>query len=138
MGTSDPFDPRTWEPAAPTRPVFLGPHADKVCWVDAIDYDWVMQWQWFYTSWGPRTKAARRGWRMKHYAVRHTTMFGIVWMHKEILLRKREPWPSPAHTIGDHLDGESLNNTRSNLRWATSQMNGRNPFGFASLQLELF
>ncbi len=46
-----------------------------------------------------------------------------VYMHKEILKRSGKKPRTRAHTIGDHDDGESLNNRRGNLFWATLKMN---------------
>ena len=53
----------------------------------------------------------------------------LIWLHKEILRRVGPP-PSPAHTVGDHMNGNSLDNRRSNLRWATVTENNRNKYGF--------
>jgi CO dehydrogenase/acetyl-CoA synthase beta subunit len=49
-----------------------------------------------------------------------------VWLHKEVCERANGAAPSELHTIGDHQDGESLNNQRGNLEWATRSMNRRN------------
>ncbi len=46
-----------------------------------------------------------------------------VWLHREILLRKGDLPPSPAHIIADHENGDELDCRRSNLRWATHEMN---------------
>jgi hypothetical protein len=34
--------------------------------------------------------------------------------------------PSPEHTVVDHIDGDSMNNTLANLRWATPKQNAKN------------
>lgn len=53
------------------------------------------------------------------------------WLHREICLRANGLPPTKLHLIADHLDGESLNNRRSNFRWATRSQNNRNLNGIA-------
>lgn len=60
-----------------------------------------------------------------------------IWLHKEILLRAKGPPPSKAATIGDHLNGNSLDCRRVNLKWSTSSQNRLNLFGSATHQLHL-
>lgn len=93
------------------------------------DYGWASaRGNWFLTH---GTK--RDG---KSYAVR-SEGGRLVFLHKEVLLRARGEAPCPLHTIGDHKNGNSLDNRRDNLRWATPGMNARNRFGFVDLQMEL-
>jgi hypothetical protein len=104
---------------APCR-VFLDAACEIFCLVSAEDYAWVTQWRWKW-NWD-RT-------RTKRYAIRTTRKDGrhvTIYMHKEILNRSGKKQPSEAHTIGDHQDGESLNNQRDNLEWATISQNRKN------------
>jgi len=92
------------------------------------DHEWaVKRGNWFITH-GARDKG-------KRYAVR-SERGRLIFLHKVVLVRAMKLPPSPLHTIGDHWNGNSLDNRRGNLRWATPQMNARNIFGFASAQLE--
>jgi len=106
-----------------SRRVYLSPDMARYCLVDAVDFEWAMQWRW-------HAKVDKRG--KKFYAVRHgrrTRKDGRrvqidLYMHKEILSeRMGKAPPTAAHVIGDHGDGGSLNNCRENLDWATHSHN---------------
>lgn len=106
--------------ATAPRQVFLDRDCEIFCLVSPEDYAWVTQWRWKW-NWD-RTKT-------KRYAIRCTRTEGrrhtTIYMHKEICGRKSAP-PSELHSIGDHQDGESLNNQRFNLEWATRSQNRKN------------
>lgn len=106
------------------RRVYLDKHAEVFCLVDDTDYDWAIQWAWKFTL----DKHKRKMYATRNTRRRKITTTQItVYMHKAILTdRMQLVPPSPAHHIGDHLDGESLNNTRRNLRWATTVENALN------------
>ena len=97
--------------------------------VSPEDYEWAAaRGNWFVTH-----GAKRDG---KSYVVR-SEGGRLVWLHKEVLLRAGVAQPCPRHIIGDHKNGNSLDNRRDNLRWATHQLTAMNRFGFVDLQPEL-
>lgn len=104
--------------------------------IDEIDVEWARQWKWTY-KWAAGCKAnkigklyARRGTR-----VRATCETATFWLHKEICLRAYGPPPSEKHTMSDHLNGDSLDCRRLNLRWATPSMNRKNIYGQMAKEL---
>lgn len=103
--------------------------------VDQVDYEWARRWKW-HATWNSTRK--------KFYATRNTRLSGRagpqtkIYMHKEILDRAGKKPPTEKHTIGDHQDGESGNNTRDNLEWATPSINRRNIGGWHAQQAALF
>jgi hypothetical protein len=89
--------------------------------VDQVDFEWAKKWRWHATF----NSTGR-----KFYATRMTSVAGVtgrkqrkIYMHKEILRRSGKRPMTAAHTIGDHDDGDSANNRRGNLFWATLRMN---------------
>lgn len=100
--------------------------------VDLIDFEFAMQWRW---------KAIKsKGRKVKWYAFRTTRFAGrhvAYFLHKEICLRAHGLPPTKEHLIGDHLDGDSLNNRRRNLEWATHSQNCSNRGGVSYQQLRL-
>lgn len=106
------------------RRVYLDKDCEIFCLVSPEDYDFVTQWRWKWV-WD-RTKTKRYAKRTPRLALGDGVSRTInIYMHKEICARKGAA-PSEAHRIGDHQDGESLNNQRSNLEWATVSQNRRN------------
>lgn len=78
----------------------------KVAIVDADDYEWLAQWKWCVSSWG--------------YAIRSTGgKPSQIRMHRQIM-------DAPPDIQVDHINGNRLDNRRSNLRLATSSQQKMN------------
>lgn len=122
------FDPRLWpsEPPADFPALLqLSDRIDCYCLLDRQDYEWARAHLWCHTygsgSFDENGVIARPDHIYARRCVGRQTLF----LHREILLRAEGP-PPPLHTIGDHINGDTLDNRRSNLRWATRSMNARN------------
>jgi hypothetical protein len=88
--------------------------------VSPEDLAWANQWKWT-TTWDKHKKKryATRTTRTKDRPTPHK-----IYLHKQILSeRMAEIPPSAKHTIGDHVDSNSLNNKRCNLEWVTPTEN---------------
>lgn len=87
----------------------------KVAIVDAADYDWLMQWHWCaYKS--------KRTWYAHRASANKLGKSTTINMHRLIM-------NAPDDMQVDHIDGDGLNNARSNLRLATPGENQRNSAG---------
>jgi len=104
------FDPTEWGDLDEPVPLYLS--EDICCILDFEDYLWAIQWLW--------KPAIRNG---GIYAARS---FGgsTLYLHREIMLRIERPkWQ---HTSVDHINRDTLDDTRQNLRWTTVKQNNRN------------
>jgi hypothetical protein len=104
--------------------------------IDAIDYDWAMQWKWNAKRSQDRGNPKHK---VKWYAYRKTRIMGrdlSIFLHKQICERHRGLPPTKRHIIADHQNGHSLDCWRDNLDWATPSMNRENYHGFYALQLK--
>lgn len=79
----------------------------KVAIVDAKDYEWLSQHKWYASQ-------KRNGF----YACRHSKG-KVIYMHRVIM-------KAPQGLFVDHIDGNGLNNRRSNLRVCTVSQNHQN------------
>jgi len=86
--------------------------------VDAIDYDWAMQWKWCAMR-GKYTYYAMRG---IHRSVNNNHFHKGFLMHRGIAKRAK----LKKSRLYDHRDGNGLNDTRSNLRPCSFSMSNGN------------
>ena len=124
----DPLDPNLLDLDWQFR-MYAGENADVACLVDEEDYCYFTQWLWV-------TKPSAGG--KKLYFRRAVNRYDLtgqregadtLYLHIEICRRAHGEMPTKRRCIVDHFDGDSLNNCRANLRWATSRENNRNRFG---------
>lgn len=88
------------------------------CLVDAEDYDWLSE-----NVWNVWHAGGRNDWQW--YAKRNVgERRATVRMHREIMIRA-EPHDEAfiaAHVV-DHVNGQTLDNRKANLRWSTKRGN---------------
>lgn len=141
---TDAFEPIDCS-ALPYNVIWLDPSRDLYAIVSVVDLAFAQSWLWtpIHSKSGPRridkvyarrTASIYTGPEGERVSSRYNIN---VWLHKEILLRAKGPPPSRSKTIGDHINGNSLDCRRENLRWSSSSENRRNLFGSASHQLHL-
>lgn len=104
----------------PWRRIWLSSSSPVWCLVDAVDYDWLSANVW--NEWHD----GRKDWQ--RYAKRNVGPGrATVRMHREILIvaDPRDEAFLRTH-VGDHANGQTLDNRRANLRWATKGENNVN------------
>ena len=79
--------------------------------VDDADFEWLSQWKWY--------ASAHRGWFRVSRFKKINGKQQIVYMHRLIL-------DTPAGMSSDHINGDTLDNRRINLRICTVQQNNMN------------
>lgn len=96
-----------------TLPVYEGGNATAIVQVDEVDYLWACQYRW-HLSEGYAARSQRRGQGQKP-----TRIF----LHREIMGLKHAPRSAG---VVDHINGNRLDNRRTNLRVVTEAQNAHN------------
>lgn len=105
--------------------------------VDEEDYHWLLRYKWCV-----KESDGRRGKKPKPYLRRAVGVNGggvrlstyTLYLHVEVMKKTGIVQPCHAHSLVDHLDGDTLNCRRANLRWATPSMNRLNINGLHAQQ----
>lgn len=119
----DFLDPNTWKDEPHEHRIYLNERdLDVHALVSEEDYQWAIQWRWKF-------KRSKRSTLL--YAKRTTRDFHggptyDLYLHIEIMKRIEPTPPSDKHDLVDHWNGKSLDCRRTNLRWATFEMNMEN------------
>lgn len=89
---------------------------NKATLVDDEDYKWLSQWRWYYNKHGNRAMRNTCVNENEQMCINNST---TIFMHREIM-------KCPKGKVVDHIDGNPLNNQKSNLRVCSQGENSRN------------
>lgn len=138
MSELDPWDPNNWdaifaaEDARECR-LYLDNDGRRFVFISAIDYQWATRWRWCAKRDPNGSIYARRAVGESAFGSRLRTY--TVYLHIEIMKRMKRRKPTPRHRLTDHRDGDTCNDRRENLRWATCAMNSWNRWGLRPVDL---
>lgn len=123
--TAHPLDPNHLTFLPDFAIIHGGAHAEYQAKISWEDKDWAQQWLWSYKHDRRTRKVYFRRSGGNSLSNRGDGTYTI-YLHVEIMKRTGIPPPSLFHCLVDHINGDSLDYRRDNLRWATHSMNSRN------------
>ena len=85
---------------------------NKIAIVDDNDLEWLNRWKWFYTP-GRRENSGYAA-RWEKGPPRH-----LLFMHRQIAKFNSQPYPGKPWV--DHINGDTLDNRKYNLRWVDAR-----------------
>jgi len=89
---------------------------NKITIVDDDDYEWLKKWKWHVIKGGNSFYALRNEYLG---VVNHKKILKTITMHREII-------NAPKGVMVDHINGDGLDNRKSNLRLCNKRQNGQN------------
>jgi hypothetical protein len=117
---NDFWDPNTWVFEDHRR--LWCPHIRFCALLDEEDWHVLSKWKWNIKSYRGRPYFRRAVGNSKHGPGGVNT----VYLHLEVARRARLRQLSAQHIFIDHINHDSLDNRRSNLRWVTRKENAEN------------
>lgn len=137
---TDDWDPNVimTEAAKPCR-IYGDDKGEIFALVDAIDYQWLVQWRWspkwsrgnrkVYLRRNVQTTIAKQWTDPETGLAIRNRVQRTLFLHTAVAERAGILPPSEYHVLLDHRNGNGLDCRRTNIRWVTKQQNRINIFG---------
>jgi hypothetical protein len=127
----DPFDLEAWPIPSGSGRIYGSDALDVWALVDDVDYAWAVQWPWSVLRRPGRQPYLRRSneaptFRLAGSGVRVRAVQQTIYLHVAIMQRTGIAPPCSEHKLVDHINVDSLDCRRNNLRWATYSVNRKN------------
>lgn len=129
----DCLDPRLWAETEQEFRIYGDDRGSVYAVVDEEDWHFLIRWRWCVKSCKYKKLYLRRA-ISTYWDDRSRKGSESIYLHVEVMKRTGILPESKKHCLVDHIDGDSLNCRRENLRWATHSQNGKNIRGLAARQ----